>query len=334
VLLAGLRQRFAGLRAMRVAGWEESLAGPPVRIGEGAERQWRAGVRLGYCFVVAGCPPSRILVETRWAVRGGTLRLVFFGASYPGELGPRPWEISDLRAAVGDRVIVAAPARYAGRLPTALAAAELAAAVADRYSVWAPPPGRYLVFLAGPDEWRRWYGLRQPTWVAGYAMPVDDDATEIILNAQKVTGAEVLDTLRHELTHVVTLAGVRRSYTDRWWLVEGIAEYVRMAGRPLSAYRGMTLTRRYVLSGGWSGEVTLDGPAQGATAVEASGRYGVALLAVRRLAERFGEARLLAFFDAVVRRGMDEDRAAQTQLGVPLDDLVGDCANYVRRMTS
>jgi hypothetical protein len=329
-LVAELRRRFAALRRMHVAGWEETVYGLPTSTSAGTERQWRIGVRLTYCFVVAGCDPVPVLVETRWAVRAGTLRLVFFGTSDVGEPGPRPWEVTDLRVAVGTRVLLAAPVRYAARLPAVLSAAEGAAAVADRYSAWAAPPGRYLVFLAGPDEWRRWYGQSQPGWVAGYAMPVAEHTTEIVMNGQALADADVPDTLRHEFTHVVTLAGVRRGATQPWWLVEGIAEYVRMIDRPLSEYRGLAPTRRFVLSGQWSGEVALGEPPQNVAIDEAGGRYGVALLAVRRLAERFGEARMLAFFDAVVRHGVEQNSAALAQFGVPLTELTDDCAQYVR----
>ncbi len=324
-LTSQLRRRFAVLRALRVAGWRETLAGAPEPVAAPAAdpaRQWRIGVELRYCFVVPGCAPVAVQVETRWADRDGQLRLVALGGSPASGLGPRPWEVSDLRVAVGPRVIVAATPRYAARLAAALASAERAAAVADRYARWGPPPGRYLVYLAGPDEWGRWYGVPQPSWVAGYAMAVSDDDTEIILNAEKVTRNEVTDTLRHELAHVVTLAGVRRSYTARWWLVEGIAEYVRMVGRPLSAYRGLSQAQRYLYSGQWSDLAALDQPPVSASVGDAAGRYGVAFLAVRCLAQRYGEDRMLRFFDAVVRQGGDQDRASLEQFGSPLDAAV------------
>lgn len=325
-LLAGLRRRFTVLRAMRVAGWGERLTADPQPVSGGL----RARVEIRYCFVVAGCVPVAVRVDTVWTERAGTLRLSSLSASPGTELGPRPWEVSDLRVAVGARVIVAATARYADRVPDALAGAERAAAVADRYARWGPPPGRYLVFLAGPDEWTRWYGVSQPSWVAGYAVPVSENDSEIILNAPKLDGNEIADTLRHEFAHVVTLAGVRRSYAPRWWLVEGIAEYVRMVGRPLWAYRGLSLTRRYLHSGQWSGLVALDEPPLSSSTDEATGRYGVAFLAVRCLADRYGEDRMLGFFDAVVRRGGDPDRASSDAFGAPLDEVTTGCAAYVR----
>jgi len=147
-------------------------------------------IEMGYIFSAFAVAYAAFGVPAAWWTdRDGVLRLAAFGVSPGTELGPRPWEVSDLRVTVGERVIVAAPPRYAGRLATALAGAEKAAAVADRYARWGPPPGRYLVYLAGPDEWGRWYGVSQASWVAGYAMPVSDQDTEIILNAQKIDSA-------------------------------------------------------------------------------------------------------------------------------------------------
>jgi hypothetical protein len=326
-LVGDLRRRFGVLRAMNVAGWTETLGGEPEPVDGG----WRASVRVGYCFVVRGCEPVTVPVATRWAERAGSPGLVEFGSSGAADLGPRPWEVSDLRVAIGSRVVVAAAPRYAGRLSALLAAAEEAAAVTDRYARWTPPPGRYLVYLANPDDWGRWYGVHQAQWVAGYAMPITERHTEIVLNGQRVSADEVVDTLRHEFAHVVTLADVHRDYSEHWWLVEGIAEYVRMVGRPLSEYELLSAARRYVHAGNPTRVPALAEPAAGASAENASGRYGVAFLSVRRLAERFGEERLLRFFDQVVRQGVASPYAAAGQFGVEWEEIIGDCAGYVQQ---
>jgi hypothetical protein len=227
--------------------------------------------------------------------------------------------------------VVAVPVRYAGRLDALLAAAEEAAAVADRYARWSAPPGRYLVYLAGPEEWGRWYGARQAEWVAGFALPITERHTEIVLNGQRITGAEVGDTLRHEFAHVVTLADVRRDYSRQWWLVEGIAEYVRMVGRPLSEYELLSSSRRYVRAGKPTTVAALAEPAVDASTEDASGRYGVAFLSVRWLAERFGEEKMLRFFDEVVRQGVAVPDAAAGEFGAGWDAITGECAGYVER---
>jgi hypothetical protein len=325
-LVDDLRRRFVTLRAMKTTGWTETLGDEPEPVAGG----WRATVRIGYCFVVPDCEPVTVPVATRWTGGAGRSRLVEFGSSGASDLGPRPWEVSELRVAIGSRVVVAAPASYADRVPALLAAAEEAALVTDRYARWAPPPARYLVYLAGPEEWGRWYGVRQAKWVAGYAMPITTRHTEIVLNGQQVTADEVVDTLRHEFTHVVTLADVDRDYSKRWWLVEGIAEYVRMVGRPLSEYELLTASRRYVGAGNPTDVRDLTEPNPNASTEDASGRYGVAFLSVRRLAERFGEDRMIGFFDQVVRQGVTLPEAAAGVFGVEWEMVTGDCAEYVR----
>ena len=325
-----LRRRFTALRAMDVAGWTETLAADPAP----TEGGWVATVKIGYCFGVVGCQPVTIPVATRWVETAAQPALVEFGTSVAADFGPRPWEVTELRVAVGARTIVAAPPRYAGRVPALLQAAEEAAAVTDRYARWGAPPGRYLVYLAGPDEWGAWYGVKQSEWVAGYAMPITDHDTEIVLNAQRVTGTEVVDTLRHEFTHVVTLADAHHDYSGQWWLVEGIAEYVRMVGRPLKEYELLNASRRYVRKGSRTDVASLAEPAAGSSTEDASGRYGVAFLTVRRLAERFGEERMLLFFQKVVREGVPAAEASVSVFGADWDAVTKDCAAYVKKNLS
>jgi hypothetical protein len=165
-------------------------------------------------------------------------------------------------------------------------------------------------------------------------MPINDRDTEIVLNGQRVTGDEVLDTLRHEFTHVVTLAAVQRDYAAQWWLVEGIAEYVRMVDRPLKDYELLTAARRYVRQGHPTDVAHVGEPPAGASTEEASGRYGVAFLTVRRLSERFGEDRMLEFFDAVVRKGIPPEQAAQQVFGTDWKKLSDDCTAYAKKNLS
>jgi hypothetical protein len=318
-----LTRRFGSLRAMRVAVWDEAIGGSPTPAGDGS---WAVPLQVTYCFVVAECSPVQSTIPTRWT-DGAELRLVAFGSSPSDDLGPRPWEASELHAVVGPRVIVATTARYAAKLPAMLVAAERAAAVTDRYARWRRPPGRYVVYLAGPDEWGKWYGLRQQSWVAAIAMPLTDDATEVVLNASHVDSRDTDDVLRHEFTHVVTLVGVGRTYEHSWWLVEGVAEYVRITGGP---HQNSADVRKYVHSGRWTGDVALDSPPADATAADVNGRYGVAYLAVQRLADRFGEDKMLAFFAAAARDGHPLEQASLETFGAPWAQVAADCAEYVR----
>jgi hypothetical protein len=233
---------------------------------------------------------------------------------------------------IGNRVIVAGTKRWANRLQGVLNSAERAAAVTDRYAKWTAVPTRYVVYVAGPDEWARWYGVRQAAWVAAYAMPLTDTYTEIVLNATKVGTAEAREVLQHEFTHVVTLSGVQRTFNDSWWMIEGIAEYVQNVKAPLGLYRALGDGRRYVRSGAWDGTVALGEPDSQASAAEANGRYAVAFLAVRRMVDRYGEQHMLEFFDAVARNGRGLEAASATAYGQPWATVSDDCARYIRHV--
>jgi hypothetical protein len=319
-----MRRRYDSVRALRPVGFTARVADDPVPDGE----RWRVMVELDFCVAAAGCGAAPTLIPTTWTVDHGSARWVEYAQSIG--YGPRPWETSDLRATVGQRVVVAAPARYAGRLASISQTAEKAAARADEYARWHEKPSRYVVYLAGPEEWSNWYSVRQPAWAVGFTMPITPEHSEVVLNAGRVDGEELLSALTHEFTHVSTLGGVQRSYTDSWLLVEGIAEYVTHSAERVSAYRWLSGTRQYVRSGRWTGTAALAAPAGSATVSDASGRYGVAYLAVRRLAERYGEDKMLAFFAAVARDGRDPAVAAPEIFGAPWTAVAADCDAYIR----
>ncbi|GAA0709523.1 basic secretory protein-like protein [Dactylosporangium roseum] len=320
-------RRFGSLRQMRVKVWEPTVVDKVKVVGDGTAT---AKVHVRYCFVVETCDPMNFRTATRWNVSGKTVTLLEFGVS--DDLGPRPWEVSELRTAIGQRVVLSTTPRYASRLPSMLASAEKAAALTDRYARWGRPPSRYVVYLAGPDEWSSWYGIKQENWVAGFALPLTPDATEIVLNAARVDAKETLDVLRHEFTHVVTLAGVNRAYDKTWWFVEGLAEYVRVKGdgKPFSQ---MSDVRAFVRSGHWKNEIAMDDPPEGASASDVSGRYGIAYLSVQRLADRFDEEKMLDFFDLTTRQGVPLADAAPKALGVSWDDVANDCVRNVKART-
>ncbi|MFF5234122.1 basic secretory protein-like protein [Dactylosporangium sp. NPDC000521] len=319
-----LTRRFNSLRQLQVKLWEPSVLD---KVEVAGDNTADVIVYVRYCYVVTTCDPMNLETKTKWNVTAAGVKLLEFGTAE--DLGPRPFERSELRVAVGKRVIMATTPKYASRLNTMLNAAEKAAELSDRYSKWAAPPSRYVVYLAGPEEWSTWYGLKQESWVAGFALPLTADATEIVLNANRVDVKETLDVLRHEFTHVVTLSKVSRAYDQTWWLVEGIAEYVRVQGLG-GRFDDVASVRKYVQSGRWQNEIAMDDPPEGATSADVSGRYGVAYMAVNRMVERFGEAKMLEFFDLTARQGVALQDAATRVYGVSWDDVATDCVKYVR----
>jgi hypothetical protein len=59
-------------------------------------------------------------------------------------------------------------------------------------------------------------------------------------------------------------------------------------------------------------------------------RYGLALLTVTCLAQRFGEDRMLAFFGSVVRQGSDPETASLNVLGTDWAPVAESCAAQIR----
>ena len=161
---AALRRQYASLRG---------AAGRPVATGSVSTAPTRqadgAVAGAGPASSTASATPSCIARagDDRHAAgptRPAGVRLVAVEPSLSTADGPRPWEV--------DELVRAAPAsgwssrRRRGTAPRPAPAcsreAERAATVADRYAVGGRRPARYLVFFAGPAEWKRWYGGEPP----------------------------------------------------------------------------------------------------------------------------------------------------------------------------
>jgi hypothetical protein len=321
-----LSMRFRSLHTMQVKAWTEE----PIATLEGAGGTfWTIDVRITYCFVVTDCLPIATSVHTRWDVSPTETHLIEFGIDT--RRGPKPWEISDLRAKAGSRAIVAGSAGYEPLLDDSLKQAEEAAKLADRYAKWSEPPKRYVIFLANKEEWKQWYGFGDNEWAGAYTLRVDRNSSEVVVDAAVIRGKDMLDILRHELTHVVSLTAAP-DQGDSWWLSEGLAEYVRMVGRGGGKYDDIASVRKYVQSGRWTGEVALDRPGDKDSAADVAGRYGIAYLAVQHLADKFGEAKMLAFFEAVQRKSQPLESSSQSVFGKAWADVSADCAANVRSL--
>mgnify|MGYP000433425906 CR=1 FL=1 len=293
--------------------------------------EWRLLVSYQHCFVVPSCETSEVVVGQRWSTKGGRLRLVAVEPSLTLQDGPRPWEVSELVVATGNRTLVATTPQHRDLLPDLLRDAEEAAAVADRYAVSGTAPDRYRVFYAGSDEWGSWYGGDRPDWTAGYAVAVGGGHYEIVLNGTNLRDVLRPDLLRHELTHAASLPDGGNRERAAWWLIEGLAEHAAAGGRPVVRYEGLDDVRRLVLEQDWQGPLSSVEPTADAEDWQVGAGYGVGYLAVRHLVDRFGEERTLAFFRAVVHDGVGLDEAARTQFGESWEGLQEACVDYVRR---
>lgn len=325
-LMAEHRKRFRILHALGLGKWTEKIDTSPVEDGY---RAWRVTITVGYCVGNASCRSVPLHMAARWAYKGGTLRLVKLSESTVSDQGPRPWEVDDLKVKSGTRVVVAATSANASRLDATVRAADKAAAVADQFAKWEAKPQRYVIFLAGPSNWKEWYGEEAPEWAAAWAVPVDDHTSEVVVRADRVNGSDMQGLLSHELTHVTSLAGADYSSGKQWWMVEGIADYAQFLGQPVSAYDGLEAVRDMVHDG-WDGRVDVTPPAEEASLTDAAGRYGVGFLAIRHIADKYGQAKMLAFFGGVMHKGYTLDRAARDAIGLSWNGLNQECASYIR----
>lgn len=327
-----LTRQFAALRALQVTIWRPELSSSPIPV-DGQPGEWRLLVTYRYCFVEQACTPSPVLIGTHWRETGDRPRLVSVEPSKSQETGTRPWEISELAVAVGERTLVAATPALRKKLPGLLAEAEAAAAVADGYAVAGRPPDRYRIFYAGRDEWQRWYGGGRPKWTGGYAVAIGGGHHEVVLNAEGLRSIGVDDLLRHELTHAASLPVRGNSGDATWWLVEGIAELAGFGGQSVAGYDGLPEVRRLVKAG-WDGRLERLAPAGDTPAEQVGGSYGIGFLAVRHLVDRYGEEQMLAFFKAVVHDRKQPAEASEQVFGEPWPTLHDDCVAYVRSFAS
>ncbi len=326
-LVAEHKRRFKVLRAMGPGVWTQDLTGGIRTTGA---RTWRAEIKIAYCFGDATCQSVELVVTSEWSLKNDRLVMVDLEPSESNWNGPRPWETDELSVATGQRVVVAASKVGAWRLPDAVKAADRAAAVADKFAKWEKPPSRYLIFLAGPSDWKTWYGHEQPEWAAAWAVPVGGTVTEVVVRTQVVQQRGLESLLTHELTHVTTLAGKRDGAgRSAWWLIEGIADYAMMLGQPVRNYDALPPTRTFI-RGKWDGDPAVDPPTSSSSLDEAAARYGVAFLAVRRLADRYGQQKMLDFFGRVVHDDAGVDTAARAALGASWATVRADLVNFVR----
>lgn len=319
-----LVERYDTLRAMGIAQWQTEIS----HYTPSGGTRYQATVGVKYCFSATCHTPMSVQLRTTWDLADRSHPKILEMYEYAsGEAAP-PWAQSKLSARLGARVVVATTAAYAKRLPSILKTAEAAAKIADGFA-GANRPGRYVVYLAGDKEWKRWPYRPESSWVAGYAN-ANSEMTVIRLSAlDNVTLSTIL---RHEFAHVATLAAQSGAVEmrDAWWLTEGLAEYAASGdvafGRYYRSYETGVFVRRK-----FRGDLRIPWPSDRSSVLDASGRYGAAYLAVRCVAQKYGRARLLAFFHDVAVNAVPLGTAAPQRLGAPWSTVSRTCAAQVRK---
>lgn len=318
---AGLVREFHSLRAMQVADVRDEV---DAAFERGTDT-WAVDLKSTACFVAKECARGPALAKTVWRVQGATATLVSWAPDHENQ----PWQVSELVASAGERTVVATTKAYAAKLPQLVQEAEKAAKVADRFVRDGKVPSRYVIYYAATAEWKQWFGANPPEWSGGIAVDVGTDRYDVMLNADQLYRTAIDDLLRHEMTHAATLPG-KRGGRSLWWLVEGIAEYALMDGLPASAHQGDASARSLIASSKIT-DIEVTGPDYDSADEEVMGRYAVAYLGVRCMAERFGEAKMVEFFHQVVKDSTGLAKASSQVYGVEWTSLSADCFSYVRQ---
>ena len=328
-----LQRRFRSLRALRVAGFEMTIdAGPFNEKRVKGVSEWGVTVAIGHCFAVKECELEQLLVDTVWRDSPKGYRLAKLSTIGGREqAGPNPWEVSALTAAVGSRAIVATTSAYASRARSFLPAAERAAKIADKY-VLGPRPDRYIVYLAGPAEWKKWFGGVSSDWAVGFALPVTENRSDIVLRVEEISSGYAEAVMKHEMGHVATLAG--RDYRDvngeNWWLTEGIAEYIAWDDRSLGSYDRSETVRRLLREEKYDGNVEKALPLDDTPDWKVDALYGIGFYATRCIADTYGAKKLLEFADKVLRGGRPSGAESNPILGDEWETVMKRCLQYTK----
>lgn len=277
---------------------------------------WRSGAQLRFCFGTSSCPPETAESWLMWRFRDGRMVLTDV-EPVPTGYDPRPWDVADLVVARGERTVLAASTTSGFSPEEYLDRAEAAAAIADSFAHWDPPPTRYIVFLADSAEFDTWVGVGAERLAVGVYLT----AGQISIDVPGTGPSGMQDIFVHEMTHATTMPpyGNTLSFVK---LPEGMAEYATMVGRPVSQYRGLNAVAQSLDTD----PATLD------PRVHKNAQYGVAFLTLRYLADTFGEDAMLRFYYRVVYQGELEPVAANLVFNRDWTSLEAEIDAHIRRV--
>jgi hypothetical protein len=104
-----------------------------------------------------------------------------------------------------------------------------------------------------------------------------------------------------------------------------------MIDKPVREYDARVLSDvGSFVNGEWDGSIAVDMPDFDAPLEEANARYGIAFLAVRRIADVYGQDKMLDFWGKIVHDDLTAETAATQVLGKAWATVQADCAQFVR----
>ncbi|WP_433295954.1 hypothetical protein ACQP2F_37165 [Actinoplanes sp. CA-030573] len=292
--------------------------------------------RVDYCFGADTCgggDPAAIGLSLTMKNLGG--RYVITAVRDRPEadnLGPVPWQDGKLQVVKGQRVVVGADASEAPYLARILPIAEKAAAADEPFAgMLLARQSRYRVFLAGEEQWRRWYGGKNDKWVIGYATPISQYGYDVVLRVRRIESpTELRVTLQHEFGHVITLTGTTTYHDRDEWLREGVAEYIGWSPKHATdSYRRRSV--EWSIAGKRPASMIPAQPRSDASARAGDAYYGLSHFAVDCLAQKYGQPKMLRFVRLVLLRDESYEDAARDAFGQPFAKVDKACAAWIRQ---
>lgn len=340
-LRARYSSMFRSLRGLGVSHFDYQTSADPVDAKSGTVQ---VTAEVAYCFSTDKCPeekdnasdgpPTISQVLTFKKVSGRYVIAKVTEKKSRSRQQPTPWESGDLSFLSGERVTVIGNRTERRYFKQVLAAAEKAAVVNDRFAgLVGNPQRRYRVYVAGAKQWKTWYGGITDKWVIGYAIPLSDSGSDVVLNISAVrTDSDVLaTTLQHELAHVVTLGGAYRTGgSDDMWLEEGIAEYIGWYPRSATDSWRRSAVRSLLAGSKRPKSIAAKAPGDNASPDTSDAFYGFGHFTADCLARKYGQGALFTFVRLYLRENRDLDPASREAFGQPFTTVDKTCLTWIR----
>lgn len=337
-LRARYRSMFTTLRALGVTKFE--YRGRANFDKPSTDTLVQLDAQIAYCFTDNPCPDDSGVPFTEQSLRlepvGGAWVISSSStAKSADDQLPKPWENGDYVLGRGERVTLVAQASERKWFDDVLPIADKAAAVNDRFAGLVDnPQKRYRIYLAGAKQWKSWFGGISDKWVVGYAVPLNQAGTEVVLNMSELADDDKLleTTIQHELGHVVTLgAATGRSWGEGdMWLKEGIAEYIGWWPEPATESWRRQSVHDLLHGSNAPTSIATNALQTDARLEEGDAFYGFGHFAADCLATKYGQAELFTFVRLYLREDVDLDPASRQAFGAGFTTVDKTCMRWIK----
>lgn len=335
------KQVYDNLRALPVASLamryvsDETL--PAERRRQLGGTAWLADVEVSWQLREYDQEPVRMTVPMTLVTRSGTTYVASYSDPTGQTLRKPIWLLGRLRIAHGDRSLVVStdPDADIGAY-----AQVVDKAIADVSTVWGSNWKRHVVlYLPGSQSQMEYIlGVKQRTYgqiaavtTAEAAQRVPGVPIRILVNPKlfaRLTPQGRRIVLTHETTHVASNA---TASPVPMWLAEGFADYVAFSMVNVSVQSAANELFKAVRAG--KGPTALPAPsAFAASSRQLTSAYESSWLACRMIADKYGRAKLVAFYRAVHMgdpvTGLRD--AIRTRLGITQERFVADWRQYLQ----